>query len=93
MPLSETSARIISLVRENEAERTLSAVEAMAVCGHDGELRVVDMSPNQMLQYALWIATDVGKKFEARCRSLQADLEIQRVQMLGTRAQRRGKQP
>lgn len=89
--LSAHSRSLIEQVRANEAGRILSAEESLGIIGVDEETAVDLMTENQMLQYALYIASDLARRFEGRCRELQADLEIQRVSLTGNRQERRRK--
>ena len=66
--LSAHSRSLIEQVRANEAGRILSAEESLGIIGVDEETAVDLMTENQMLQYALYIASDLARRFEGRCR-------------------------
>lgn len=90
MILSETSRILTEQVREGNADRVLNPEDALKCCGVAQRLAVSEMTPEELLQYTLYITYDIAQRVAREVAELKARQEIA-VGMNGNRAQRRRK--
>lgn len=80
--MSELTKTVTDQIRTNEAERTLTPDEANEVCGVWHSLAVVDMTDEEVTQYALAILYDLCQRFQAQAISFADQAGAARRQLL-----------